>query len=244
MSEYIDKLEQYCKSVERPDLQSIFYNIFTNTDTTVDQIKEIAEHAIFDPWEASFNANPMAMYNSIRIAFLKANKKLDLINKFDNEYKEYFINRICPMLQYDYVSDYPKEILIKCGHEVEWFFQDSKFFCDEDLQPLIKKYAQKFVPDIFTQENDFIYHFKDNPGKLFWLLVSCGVEFDQKFIEDIFETKNMLFDDYDYFVEPIRHYISSGEKYFTCGNEKNEKSFYDLLDKLPNTTKALIRLRD
>lgn len=52
MSDFIERLEKYCKKFERPDLHGIFYTLFTDPDTTLEQIQEKIDYALSDETKA------------------------------------------------------------------------------------------------------------------------------------------------------------------------------------------------
>lgn len=232
------------KKIHYYEVGKMFYDIFTSPETTLDQIKEILDYSAYFDMDYRFNPNPNAMYNTIRLAFLSANDAVNIIERFDDEYREHFFKKMLEVVEFDLAIGYPKEILMRCANKkIEWSMVDKKYFCDKDIQPMIREFAIEQMPHMFDDTDGEYVYYSDKPGKAFWLLVSCGIVFDTEFFRKIVDTKNILFDDYENFVKPIRAYLVEKQQIFVCGNQIPTE-LCKVLDDLPKDIKVRFLLRD
>lgn len=252
MSDFLSTLRHRANGKNYIEIFSIFYDFFKDTiNNTIEQIIEVLDFGGYQLYDTPFAPSSHLKTNPVRDSFMAVEKYLNealdysIIDRFDEAYKTKFMSVVNQIISIQpKLSKYPTKLLIAFKDNIDWLIQDKEYFCNKELETIIKERIDKLYPKCFEMNSKYRVYYKGSIGEIFWRMIAVGVEIPMEFVELVVGSSGNSSTDRS-LIEPMSDYIKTKKTYEFCtsSNNKHIEDFLLKLDKIDDGLKLKISVQ-
>lgn len=252
MSDFLSTLRHKANGKNYKDIFTIFYEFFIDiANNTIDQMIEVLDFGGYQLYDTPFAPSSNLKNNPVRDAFMAAEKYLNealecsIIDRFDEAYKTKFMRMVNQIISIQpKLSKYPTKLMIAFKDNIDWLIQDKEYFCNKELETIIKERIDKLYPKCFEMNSKYREYYNGSIGEIFWRMIAVGVDVPIEFVELVVDSSGESSTDRS-LIEPMSDYLRTKEVYKFCEEKENQhiSSFFVKLDNIDDGLKLKISVQ-